>query len=181
MELPVLGICYGLQLMAYLLGGKVSPSQKREYGFASLQVVDKSGLLSGIKSKKQVWMSHGDRVIETPHGFRVTGRTENCEATVIEWSERRLFGVQFHPEVIHSRPGKKILSNFLFQISGLKKEWNMESFIQKKSREISRQVGDGRVLCGLSGGIDSLVASLIIQKAVNGRLYCVFVDNGLLR
>jgi GMP synthase (glutamine-hydrolysing) len=179
--IPVLGICYGLQIMAYLLGGKVKASDKKEYGFAYLEVTDRKGLLSGIRNHDQVWMSHGDQVSRVPPGFVVSGKTSNCNAAVIESKERKLFGVQFHPEVIHTRQGKKMLSNFLFRLARLKKEWRMESFTQRKIKEIRQKVGPDRVICGLSGGVDSLVTSLIVQKAVKGRLTCVFVDNGLLR
>ncbi|UCC39421.1 MAG: glutamine-hydrolyzing GMP synthase [Candidatus Aminicenantes bacterium] len=181
MGVPVLGICYGSQLMAHLLGGKVIPSKKREYGFAYLEVLDRRGLLSGIKDKGQVWMSHGDRTEEVPSGFIISGETANCRAAVIEWRERKLFGVQFHPEVVHTRQGKKYLSNFLFSLSGLKAEWSMGSFIERKVEEIRRLVGERKVICGLSGGVDSLVTSLIIQRAIKDNLFCIFVDNGLLR
>jgi len=179
--IPVLGICYGLQLMTHLLGGKVLPSQKREYGFASLEVRDRKGLLSGVKDKGQVWMSHGDRLERIPPGFIISGKTANTKAAVIESSKNKFYGVQFHPEVIHTKDGKKILANFLFRLSGLKGEWNMGSFIEEKVREIRRLVGNKKVICGLSGGIDSLVTSLLIHRATKGNLFCVFVDNGLLR
>jgi len=179
--LPILGICYGLHLTAHLLGGAVQSHDKREYGFASLRVKDRSGLLSGVKDGEQVWMSHGDRLETLPPGFRITGRTVNTKAAVIENESRRLYGVQFHPEVIHTREGKKILGNFLFKLAGLQPDWNMRSFIERKADEIRRMVGRERVVCGLSGGVDSLVTSLIIQRAIGRRLTCVFVDNGLLR
>jgi GMP synthase (glutamine-hydrolysing) len=181
MGIPVLGICYGLQLMAHLLGGKVVPSKRREYGFASLNVLERKGLLSGVKNKEQVWMSHGDRVEKAPPGFIVTGRTADCATVVVEERHRKLFGVQFHPEVVHTKQGKKILRNFLFAISGLKSDWKVGSFIKQKVEEIQEQVNDGKVICGLSGGVDSLVTSLIVQKAVKDNLFCIFVDNGLLR
>ncbi|MFB0566418.1 MAG: glutamine-hydrolyzing GMP synthase [Candidatus Aminicenantaceae bacterium] len=181
MNIPVLGICYGLQLMGYLLGGEVIPSQKREYGFASLHVLDREGLLSKVKDSGQVWMSHGDRLGRIPPGFIISGKTANSKAAVIESRKEKLYGVQFHPEVIHTTGGKKILSNFLFHISGLKAEWRMDSFIEKKADEIRRLVGDKRVMCGLSGGIDSLVTSLLVHRAVRDNLLCIFVDNGLLR
>jgi len=178
---PVLGICYGLQLMSDLLGGKVIPSKKREYGFASLEVRKGDGLLQGIEGKSQVWMSHGDRVLEVPSGFIVTGMTENCDTAVIENRKSQFFGVQFHPEVIHSQQGKKILSNFLFKISGMKPDWDIRSFIDKKIQEIRELVDDEKVICGLSGGVDSLVASLLVKRAVGKNLTCIFVNNGLLR
>jgi len=179
--LPILGICYGLHLTAHLLGGAVKSHTKREYGFASLRVKDRSGLLSGVKDGEQVWMSHGDRLETLPPGFRITGSTANTKAAVIENESRRLYGVQFHPEVIHTKEGKKILGNFLFKLAGLQPDWNMRSFIERKADEIRRMVGRERVVCGLSGGVDSLVTSLIIQRAIGRRLTCVFVDNGLLR
>ncbi|MDI6698506.1 MAG: glutamine-hydrolyzing GMP synthase [Candidatus Saccharicenans sp.] len=179
--IPILGICYGLQLIAHHLGGRVEKAPEREYGFASLHIIDRSGLLSGLKEKTQVWMSHGDRLEAVPPGFVVTGRTSNSRAAVIENQERKIYGVQFHPEVAHTREGKKLLGNFLFRLAGLRADWNMSSFIRDKVREIREQVGKEKVICGLSGGIDSLVTSLIIQKAIGRQLYCVFVNNGLLR
>lgn len=179
--IPILGICYGLQIMAHVLGGKVKPSKKREYGFAHLDVKDRKGLLSGIKDRGQVWMSHGDKVHDVPPGFLISGKTSNCRAAVIESQKKKIFGVQFHPEVIHTTQGLRVLANFLFRQAGLKKEWKMGSFIQAKVQEIRDQVGKERVICGLSGGVDSLVASLIIHKAIKDRLTCIFVDNGLLR
>ena len=178
--IPILGICYGLQLMAYLLGGKVVPSRKREYGFAQLEIKHPAGLLSGMKDRSQVWMSHGDTVKQVPPGFDVTGITANCNTAVIENREAKLYGAQFHPEVIHTEEGLKVLSNFLFPLSGLKADWSMGSFVDRKIGEIRAQVGNRRVVCGLSGGVDSLVASMIISRAVNN-LTCIFVDNGLLR
>lgn len=179
--IPVLGICYGLQLMAYLLGGKVSSSDKREYGFAELEVRERTGLLAGMKDQGQVWMSHGDKVEEVPPGFVVTGVTPNCDTAVIENRAARFFGVQFHPEVIHTKQGIAILSNFLFAQAGLEAGWSMGSFVDRKVKEIRAEVGDGHVVCGLSGGVDSLVASMIISRAIGDNLHCIFVDNGLLR
>jgi len=179
--IPVLGICYGLQLMAFLLGGKVAPSIRREYGFALLDVAKRGGLLRGVRSKSQVWMSHGDKVGSLPPGFVASGVTANCETAVVENREEALYGVQFHPEVIHTKQGLKILSNFLFDLSDLKRDWTMESFIESKVKEIRRQVGAGKVVCGLSGGVDSLVTSLLVHRAVKDNLHCIFVDNGLLR
>ena len=179
--IPILGICYGLQIMAHVLGGKVKASKKREYGFAHLDVKHRKGLLSGIKDRGQVWMSHGDKVHDVPPGFIISGATSNCQAAVIESKQKKIFGVQFHPEVIHTAQGMRVLSNFLFRQAGLNKEWKMGSFIQVKIQEIRDQVGKEKVICGLSGGVDSLVTSLIIHKAIKDRLTCIFVDNGLLR
>jgi len=179
--IPVLGICYGLQLMAYRLGGRVEPSAKREYGFAHLEILDRSGLLKGIKNHGQVWMSHGDRVTKLPPGFSVTARTANARVAVFESPEQRFFGVQFHPEVIHTRQGQAILANYLFRLAGLAPDWSMKSFVARKADEIRRVVGGEKVICGLSGGVDSLVTSLIVHRAVGDKLTCIFVDNGLLR
>lgn len=179
--IPVLGICYGLQLMVHVLGGKVASSTKREYGFASLVVKDRKGLLAGIRGSSQVWMSHGDKVNRIPEGFVVTGMTSNSKAAVIENREKRIFGVQFHPEVVHTKQGKKILSNFIFSQAGLKPDWTMGSFIQREADIIREQIKDKKVICGLSGGVDSLVTSLIVHKAIGDNLTCIFVDNGLLR
>jgi GMP synthase (glutamine-hydrolysing) len=178
---PVLGICYGLQLMAHLLGGKVAPSARREYGFALLEVARRGGLLRGVRNSSQVWMSHGDKVGSLPPGFIASGVTANCETAVVENKTEALYGVQFHPEVIHTKQGKRILSNFLFDLSGLQRDWTMESFIENKVKEIHRQVGAGKVVCGLSGGVDSLVTSLLVHRAVKDNLHCIFINNGLLR
>jgi GMP synthase (glutamine-hydrolysing) len=179
--IPVLGICYGVQLMAHLLGGKVVPSSHREYGFARLEILDRGGLLRRIRDRGQVWMSHGDLVEKPPPQFAVTGRTANTKVAVIESRARRLFGVQFHPEVIHTRQGKAVLANFLFSLAGLKADWSIKSFIERKVAQIRRTVGRGRVISGLSGGVDSLVTSLLVHRAIGENLTCIFVDNGLLR
>jgi len=178
---PMLGICYGLQIMAYQLGGKVVPSKHREYGFANIKILKNTGLLSGIKDRGQVWMSHGDKLECVPPGFVITGNTTNTKVACTENRARRLYGLQFHPEVVHTHEGKKILANFLFKLAGLKPDWSMTSFIKRKTGEIRALVGDRKVICGLSGGVDSLVTALIIHKAVGKNLTCVFVDNGLLR
>lgn len=181
LDIPVLGICYGLQLMAHLLGGKVAPSKRKEYGFASLEVTKRGGLLRGVRNRSQVWMSHGDKVGTLPPGFITSGVTANCDTAVVENREEALFGVQFHPEVIHTKQGKKVLSNFLFDLSGFQQDWTIESFIESKVNEIRDQVGVKKVLCGLSGGVDSLVTSLLVHRAVGDNLHCIFVNNGLLR
>jgi len=178
---PVLGICYGVQLMAYFLGGEVIPSKMREYGFASLRVLDRSGLLAGVKGQTQVWMSHGDRLEKVPPGFVITGSTSSTRAAAIENPDRKFYGVQFHPEVIHTKEGQKILANFIVHLAGLEADWNISSFIERKVVEIRESVGKGKVICGLSGGVDSLVTSLIIHKAIKNQLVCIFIDNGLLR
>lgn len=179
--IPTLGICYGLQVLAHFLGGEVIPSSKREYGFAALKVLDRSGLLAKVRDGEQVWMSHGDRLGKIPAGFSITGSTANTKAAAVENGARRCYGVQFHPEVIHTKEGKRILGNFLFRIAGLQPDWSISSFIERKVKEIREIVGEGKVICGLSGGVDSLVTSLIIHKAIGNRLTCIFIDNGLLR
>jgi GMP synthase (glutamine-hydrolysing) len=179
--LPVLGICYGLQVLGRQLGGRVAASAKREYGFARLSVLDRRGLLHGVRDNGQVWMSHGDRLEAAPPGFCLTGRTGNAQAAVVEFPEKHFYGVQFHPEVIHTRDGLKILSNFLFRASGLRPDWSMKSFIARKVKDIRRTVGRSKIICGLSGGVDSLVTALIVHRAVGRNLTCIFVDNGLLR
>jgi GMP synthase (glutamine-hydrolysing) len=181
MGLPILGICYGLQLMAYLLGGKVASTPQREYGFASLEILNRSGLLSGLRNQGQVWMSHGDKVEKIPPGFQVAGVTANCDTAVIEDKQRKFFGVQFHPEVIHSKQGLKVLSNFIFSQVRLRADWSVGSFVERKVDEIRAQVGKRRVVCGLSGGVDSLVTACIVNRAIGENLFCIFVDNGLLR
>jgi GMP synthase (glutamine-hydrolysing) len=182
MGLPILGVCYGLQLMTHLLGGRVAPSARREYGFASLRPRDRRGLLSGVVDRSQVWMSHGDKAERVPPGFTVTARTSNTKIAAMENPARRLYGVQFHPEVIHTRQGKRVLANFLFRAAGLSPDWSMSSFIERKVKEIRSLVGPRRkVICGLSGGVDSLVTALLVRRAVGRRLVCIFVDNGVLR
>lgn len=179
--IPVLGICYGVQLLAHLLGGEIVPARKREYGLAELKVIDQSGLLHGLKRISPVWMSHGDLVKKIPPLFIITGITANTRAAVIENKTQRIFGVQFHPEVAHTAEGKKILSNFLFRLAKLKPDWSIGNFVENKVREIREKVGQAKVIAGLSGGVDSLVASLLVHRAIGRRLICVFVDNGLLR
>lgn len=179
--IPILGICYGLQLTAHLLGGQVIPAKRREYGLAELKVIDSSGLLHGLNKISPVWMSHGDLVRKIPSGFVITGITANTKAAVIEYKNRQIYGVQFHPEVAHTAEGKKILGNFLFRLAKLKPDWSMGNFVENKVKEIKEKVGSAKVISGLSGGVDSLVASLIVHRAIGHRLICVFVDNGLLR
>jgi len=178
--IPVLGICYGMQLMGYHLGGKVKGEGRGEYGMATLQVKDGSPLLKGVQASTRVWMSHGDEVQRPPRGFQVMAATETTGVAAIEDRKRRLFGIQFHPEVKHTAEGATILSNFL-EICGCRRDWNASSFVDDAVEKIRRVVGDGRVLCALSGGVDSAVAALLVHRAVGDRLTCVFVDNGLLR
>ncbi len=175
---PVLGICYGLQLMAYLLDGKVEKSESREYGKQSFVPTHENRLL---KSESQVWMSHGDSVIQLPNGFECCGSTENCKVAAFQNINDRLFGVQFHPEVTHTTEGKHILRNFLFDVSGFSGDWRPKNLAAELVLKIQHQVGDSKVLCGVSGGVDSTVAAALIAKAIGHQLVCVFVDHGLMR
>jgi len=179
--IPVLGICYGAQLLAEMLGGKVVRANEREYGIAHLTHRDGSGLLEGIDTRTQVWMSHGDRIERLPDGFAVIGESENSPFAAIACPDRQLYGVQFHPEVVHTPQGPKLLSNFVHRICGCDSTWDMGSFVDLAVNEIRERVGDQQVLCGLSGGVDSSVAAALIHRAVGDQLNCVFVNNGLLR
>jgi GMP synthase (glutamine-hydrolysing) len=177
---PVLGICYGLQLISHQLGGKVRPAPNREYGRAQLDITDGSRLFRAIPSPLPVWASHGDEVIELPAGFRVTGRTGSA-INAIEDPARNIYAVQFHPEVRHTAHGEEILANFIFDICQATPDWTPQSFIEHTIESVQRQVGDGKVLCALSGGVDSTVAATLVHRAIGDRLHCLFVDNGLLR
>jgi len=178
---PVLGICYGMQLITRMLGGVVERSDKREYGFALLRVLDKSDIFKGLPDEFQVWMSHGDRILKMPEGFRAIAETENTPVAAFKSDHRKIYGLQFHPEVVHTAYGKEILSNFVKDICGCESDWRMESFIEQSVREIRERVGDEKVLCALSGGVDSSVVTLLVHKAIGDRLIPIFVDNGLLR
>ena len=180
-SIPVLGICYGMQAMGYLLGGGVVPSERREYGHAEIDIVGKSPLFEGVEPLHlQVWMSHGDTVTQTPAGFTKLAQTSNCPVAAMADEHRRLYAVQFHPEVAHTPQGSTILSNFL-DLCGVKRDWSMASFIDATVDEIRARVGRDRVLCALSGGVDSSVVAVLLHRAIGDQLTCVFVDNGLLR
>jgi GMP synthase (glutamine-hydrolysing) len=176
---PVLGICYGMQLITHALGGKVAPSHHREYGAARIVTQGKSPLFEGLSSDLQVWMSHGDRIEAVPDGFEVYASSQNAPYAAM--GRGNVLGIQFHPEVAHTPQGREILSNFLFSVAGLEPTWNAASFIEDAVERIRAQVGEGRVLCGLSGGVDSSVAAALLHRAVGDNLVCLFVDNGLLR
>ncbi len=178
---PILGICYGVQLFAHMLGGRVEHADQREYGIAYLEHNDGSPLLEGVHARTQVWMSHGDRVAELPPGFEPVGHTENSPYAAIADQANRRYGVQFHPEVVHTPEGRQILSNFVHKICNCAPSWNAGSFIEKAIEDIRATVGDRKVLCGLSGGVDSSVAAVLIHEAIGDNLTCVFVNNGLLR
>ncbi|MEW6457580.1 MAG: glutamine-hydrolyzing GMP synthase [Bacillota bacterium] len=179
--IPILGICYGMQLMARQLGGTVSPAEQREYGKTELEVLDGSGLFRGLEGRERCWMSHGDRVDAPPPGFAVTARTAHSPVAAMADPVRKLFGLQFHPEVRHTPRGVQILQRFLYEVCGCRGDWTMSSFLEDAVTQIRREVGDGRVLCALSGGVDSSVAAALVHRAVGDRLTCVFVDHGLLR
>jgi GMP synthase (glutamine-hydrolysing) len=178
---PVLGICYGMQLMALQLGGEVARSEAREYGHADLNHDVEAALFKGIAAPTPVWMSHGDSIVKPPTGFVVSANTSNTPTAAMSNVAQKLYGVQFHPEVVHTREGTPLLKNFLFDICGCKGDWNMGSFIDMAVAKIREQVGDKKVLCGLSGGVDSSVAAVLVHRAVGDQLTCVFVDHGFMR
>lgn len=180
--IPMLGICYGMQLMAGQLGGEVSSSHAREYGSTRLLIKHDQDIFLGLNGETDVWMSHSDHVIKAPEGFLVTASTDNTKIAAMANHERKLYGVQFHPEVVHTPDGMSILKNFLFNISGLNGDWTMKSFIDESIRQIREMAGDDdQVVCGLSGGVDSSVAAALVHRAIGDRLTCIFVDHGLLR
>ncbi|HAD20892.1 MAG TPA: glutamine-hydrolyzing GMP synthase, partial [Opitutae bacterium] len=178
---PILGICYGLQLMGKMLGGEVKSSDRREYGRGTLTIERKGTLFSGLPTKLSVWNSHGDSLAKLPKGFRVLAKTENSSYAAIEDSKRKFFGLQFHPEVEHSEKGNIVIKNFLTKACGCKGDWDMGDFLKASIDQIRKVVGKERVILGLSGGVDSSVAAALIHQAIGDQLTCIFVDNGLLR
>jgi len=180
-SVPVLGICYGMQLIADLFGGKLVKSEHREYGRSLFEPLSDSLLLKGIAPSSQVWMSHGDSIVELPSGFQIIGRVTSLGVAAIVNETSRIYGVQFHPEVHHTTEGKKIIHNFLFDICGVKGDWTTASFIEESIAGIRQQVGDGKVVLGISGGVDSSVAAMLLHRAIGDRLHGVFVNNGVLR
>lgn len=179
--IPVLGICYGMQLMAHQLGGKVEKSDRREYGDAEVEITSNSALLAGMERLQNVWMSHGDKVTALPPGFFAPARSTNSAYAAIADPLNRYFGLQFHPEVHHTPNGKQIIANFVHNVCGCGHNWTMKSYIETTTEEIRARVGSDRVILGLSGGVDSSVAAALIRKAIGEQLTCVFVNNGLLR
>ena len=177
---PVLGICYGAQAMAHVLGGEVKPASVSEYGRTEVALVGDSELLAGVDKKSVAWMSHTDRIFSAPENFSVTAATKDCPIAALENSARKLYAVQFHPEVVHTVEGAKIFSNFV-DICGCKRDWKMSSFVADTIAQLKEKIGGGKVLCALSGGVDSSVAAVLLSKAVGKNLTCVFVDHGLLR
>ncbi|MHA1109159.1 MAG: glutamine-hydrolyzing GMP synthase, partial [Alphaproteobacteria bacterium] len=179
---PVLGICYGQQTMCTELGGEVEGSDHREFGRATLKVADSCALFDGLWQKgaeEQVWMSHGDRVVRLPDGFHAVGTSDGAPFAAIADDTRRFYGVQFHPEVVHTPNGARLLKNFTHHVAGCAGSWTMAAFHAEAVKSIREQVGDGRVICGLSGGVDSSVTAVLIHEAVGDQLHCVFVDTGL--
>jgi len=179
--IPVLGICYGMQLMTHHLKGKVERANKREYGKAAIQVTNPSRFFGSLSETQNVWMSHGDLVVETPEGFQIDASSEHCPIAAMSNPEKNLFAVQFHPEVRHSEYGIDMIKNFLYEICDCEGNWSMENFIEQQVQEIKQLVGDKQVLCALSGGVDSSVVAVLIHKAIGDQLTCMFIDHGLLR
>ncbi len=182
--IPVLGICYGMQLLGYLLGGEVVRAERREYGYAKLAFYEGGRLfkhVAGRGKRLSVWMSHGDHLRKLPAGFRALARSKNTPFAAMEDVKRNLYGVQFHPEVIHTQRGTDLLRNFLFDICGCSRRWTMQSFLDRTVRDLKTRIGSAHVICALSGGVDSTVVALLLHKAVGDQLRCIFVNNGLLR
>ena len=179
--IPVFGICYGMQLMAHSLGGEVARAAKREYGRAMLMVDDETDLLWGLSQKSKVWMSHGDRIELMPEGFAIIGHTDNSPVAAMADKKRKFYALQFHPEVAHTDEGMRVLQNFVFEICLCKPTWEMASFIEWSVANIRAQVDGKKVICALSGGVDSSVVALMLHRAIGDNLTCIFVDNGLLR
>jgi GMP synthase (glutamine-hydrolysing) len=179
--IPVLGICYGMQFMIGALGGTVKRADKREYGFAALFIKNHMDLFNGVNKKTKCWMSHGDSIVKLPRGFKTTASTENTNIAATVNSKKSFYGLQFHPEVHHTSQGKKMLRNFIFRVCGCKRTWTMKSFAKDSINQIKETVKGKKVILGISGGVDSSVAALLIHKAIGKNLTCIFVDNGLLR
>ncbi|WP_248929781.1 glutamine-hydrolyzing GMP synthase [Paenibacillus hamazuiensis] len=179
--IPILGICYGMQLIAHQLKGKVERAQTREYGKAEVDFKDSCSLVHGLEKRQTVWMSHSDLVVEPPSGFIIDASTDHAPVAAMSHPERKMFAVQFHPEVRHSVYGNDMIKNFLYRVCGCEGKWTMESFIEDTIRDIRNQVGNKKVLCALSGGVDSSVVAILIHKAIGDQLTCMFIDHGLLR
>lgn len=179
--IPILGICYGIHQMTHHLGGSVAPSESREYGNAMLEITEPDAIFADVSRRTPVWMSHGDLIGTLPSGFQVLAKTDTCPAAAIRHREKPIFGVQFHPEVTHTEEGGTVLRNFLLNVCGCAGEWRLENFARLMQESIRRQVGGSRVICGLSGGVDSAVTAALIAGAVGDQLSCILVDHGLLR
>jgi GMP synthase (glutamine-hydrolysing) len=181
LDLPIFGICYGMQLMAQQLGGRVDKGEHREFGYAEISITESRGIFEGLPGRLQVWMSHGDQVGKLPEGFHATAKTGTCPVAAMADNQQRRFGMQFHPEVVHTPQGVHLLRRFAFQICGCRGDWKMSSFIKENIKAIREKVGGDHVLCGLSGGVDSSVVAALLHKAIGEQLHCVFVDNGVCR
>jgi GMP synthase (glutamine-hydrolysing) len=179
--IPVLGICYGLQIIAFLMGGEVDKAGRREYGKAELLVDDASDIFRGLVGSTTVWMSHGDHLTKLPPGFRSIAHTDNSPICAIKNGEKRIYGVQFHPEVVHTPRGREILKNYLFKVCECRGDWDPRSFVQGSIEEVRRRVGGSSVVCALSGGVDSSVAAVLLHKAIGDQLFCIHINNGLMR
>ncbi len=178
---PVLGICYGLQVIAYMIGGEVDRARRREYGRAALNIFSDEDLFRGLDTPAQVWMSHGDRLTQVPPGFEMIAATENSPIAAVRQPEKKFFGIQFHPEVVHTPQGKEVFRNFLFNVCGCKSTWSPKSFLKTTIQDIRKTVGSGRVICGVSGGVDSTVVAELLHRSIGDQLTAIFIDNGLLR
>ncbi len=181
LKIPVLGICYGLQLICINFGGKVEPASDREYGKAILRIIDDSNILTGINDASVVWMSHGDYLTEIPSGFKIIGESDHSPICAISNDVKRIYGLQFHPEVAHTEEGKKIIDNFLFEICNCSADWTAENFIGEKIDSIKNEVGTAKAICALSGGVDSTVAAVLVKKSIDKNLICIHIDTGLMR
>ncbi len=181
LDIPLLGICYGMQLIVSTLGGGVEKSEKREFGPAQLLIKDSSDLFVNLDNKSEVWMSHSDKVLFLPKNFNIIAKTPSCPIAAIKNKNKRIFATQFHPEVVHTQMGKEILGNFLFKIAGCHKSWSPKSFIEKTIEELKNKLNGSNVICGLSGGIDSTVTAALLKETIGNNLHCIFVDTGLLR
>ena len=179
-EMPVLGICYGFQLLSLQLGGKVERAERREYGLAQLELIKESALFEDVVAKSKVWMSHGDSITDLPPGFEPVAVTSNSLAAA-EDRRLKIYGIQFHPEVVHTEQGRKILENFLFKVCGCRGDWTPASFVDESVLRIREQIGSAKAICALSGGVDSTVAAVLVDRAIGENLTCIFVDNGVLR
>lgn len=181
LKIPILGICYGLQIISKKLGGKVEPAKDREYGRASLNVVESSRLLNDLNIESKVWMSHGDYLTELPTGFKIIASSDHSPIAAVANESEKIYGVQFHPEVVHTVEGKKIIHNFLFDICKCTGNWTSHNFIESSISEIKEKIGDAKVICALSGGVDSTVAAVLVKKAIGDNLICIHIDTGLMR
>ena len=179
--IPILGICYGLQIIGKEFGGKVEPASDREYGKANLQIKNEDDLFKGVTKESIVWMSHGDYLSKVPEGFEITAKSDHSPICAIADKNRKIYGVQFHPEVVHTHEGNKIIRNFLFNICRCKGDWTPQNFIQSKISEIKKLTGSSQVICALSGGVDSTVAAVLVKEAMGDKLLCVHIDSGLMR